>query len=85
MGDRSCVEPVASTATRWPEKGLVEIMELPDHPWFVGCQFHPEFRSRPGRAHPLFHGFIGAAKKYAEGDEEETAEPRRVVKVGESP
>ncbi len=52
---------------RWPEKGLVEIMELPEHPWFVGCQFHPEFRSRPGRSHPLFHGFVGAAMELAEG------------------
>ena len=41
----------------------VEIVELPDHPWFVGCQFHPEFKSRPMRAHPLFHDFIAAAVK----------------------
>jgi CTP synthase len=40
---------------------LVEIVELPDHPWFVACQFHPEFRSRPGRAHPLFREFVRAA------------------------
>ncbi len=46
---------------RWPEKNLVEIMELPDHPWFLGCQFHPEFRSRPGKPHPLFFGFVEAA------------------------
>jgi CTP synthase len=41
-----------------PQTGLVELMELKDHPWFVGCQFHPEFKSRPNRAHPLFKGFI---------------------------
>ena len=43
------------------KKDLVEIVELPDHPWFVGVQFHPEFRSRPVKPHPLFMGFIGAA------------------------
>jgi len=36
-------------------------MELPEHPWFVACQFHPEFRSRPLRPHPLFREFVGAA------------------------
>jgi CTP synthase len=44
-----------------PDGRLVEIVELIDHPWFVGCQFHPEFKSRPNRAHPLFREFIGAA------------------------
>ena len=43
------------------ERDLVEIVELPDHPWFVGVQFHPEFKSRPVKAHPLFKEFIGAA------------------------
>ncbi|OGK78700.1 MAG: CTP synthase [Candidatus Rokubacteria bacterium GWC2_70_16] len=45
----------------WPEKQLVEIVELPDHPWFVAGQFHPEFRSRPWEPHPLFAAFIQAA------------------------
>jgi CTP synthase len=45
----------------WPEKQLVEIVELPDHPWFIAGQFHPEFRSRPWAPHPLFAGFVGAA------------------------
>jgi CTP synthase len=45
----------------WPEKQLVEIVELTDHPWFIACQFHPELRSRPWAPHPLFGGFIGAA------------------------
>ena len=40
---------------------LVEIVEYPDHPWFVASQFHPEFKSRPNRAHPLFREFIRAA------------------------
>jgi CTP synthase (UTP-ammonia lyase) len=44
-----------------PDGRLVEIVELKDHPWFVASQFHPEFRSRPDRPHPLFDGFIGAA------------------------
>ena len=48
-----------------PDERLVEIVELEDHPWFVGVQFHPELKSRPNKAHPLFRGLIGAAKKYA--------------------
>ncbi|MGH7342675.1 MAG: glutamine amidotransferase-related protein, partial [Candidatus Rokuibacteriota bacterium] len=44
-----------------PEKQLVEIIELPEHPYFVAGQFHPEFRSRPWDPHPLFAGFVGAA------------------------
>jgi CTP synthase len=44
-----------------PATDLVEIVELPDHPWFVACQFHPEFLSRPGKAHPLFKEFVRAA------------------------
>jgi CTP synthase len=45
-----------------PDGKLVEICELADHPWMVSCQFHPEFGSRPSRPHPLFSGFVGAAK-----------------------
>ena len=48
-----------------PDGNLVEIVELPDHPWFVGVQFHPEFKSRPNRAHPLFFGFVRAAAENA--------------------
>jgi CTP synthase len=44
-----------------PNGSLVEVVENPNHPWFVGVQFHPEFKSRPNRAHPLFFGFIRAA------------------------
>jgi len=47
----------------YPDGELVEISEVGDHPWMVGCQFHPEFRSRPNRPHPLFRDFIGAAKR----------------------
>jgi len=46
-----------------PQKNLVEIIELTGHPWFVGCQFHPEFKSRPNRPHPLFLGLVRAAIK----------------------
>ena len=45
-----------------PDGRLVEMVELPEHPWFVACQFHPELKSRPNRAHPLFREFIRAAK-----------------------
>lgn len=48
----------------YEDKNLVEIIELSDHPWFVGCQFHPEYMSRPNRPHPLFRDFIGAALEY---------------------
>lgn len=49
-----------------PDGKLVEIVELTNHPWFVGVQFHPEFKSRPNRAHPLFREFIKAALNYSE-------------------
>jgi len=52
-----------------PDKDLVEIVELPGHPWFLGCQFHPEFKSRPMEPHPLFKGFIGAALKHQRSGE----------------
>jgi CTP synthase len=48
----------------WPEKQLVEIVELPDHPWFVAGQFHPEFRSRPWDPHPLFASFVKASLEH---------------------
>jgi len=48
-----------------PSGDLVEIVELCDHPWFLGCQFHPEFKSRPMAAHPLFRDFIRAALAYS--------------------
>ena len=50
-----------------PDGRLVEIIELPHHPWFVATQFHPEFNSRPRRPHPLFQGFIGAALRHKVG------------------
>ncbi len=50
-----------------PDGNLVEILELPDHPWFVGCQFHPELKSRPMRPHPLFAAFVEAARERRNG------------------
>ena len=44
-----------------PDGGLVEAIELKDHPWFVGVQSHPEFQSKPTKPHPLFRDFIGAS------------------------
>ena len=51
----------ASSPALSPDGKLVEMVELPDHPWFVGCQFHPEFKSKPTDPHPLFAAFIAAA------------------------
>jgi CTP synthase len=55
-----------------PDGSLVEMIELPSHPWYIGCQFHPELRSRPTRPHPLFAGFIAAAARAKRG----ISEPR---------
>ncbi len=46
-----------------PDNHIVEMIELPEHPWFAACQFHPEFKSRPNRPHPLFRGFVTAASE----------------------
>ena len=46
-----------------PDGSLVEIIEIQEHPWFVGTQFHPEYTSKPRKPHPLFAGFIAAAVK----------------------
>ena len=47
-----------------PDSKLVEVVELKDHPWFIACQFHPEFKSKPLEPHPLFAAFIGAALEH---------------------
>lgn len=51
-----------------PERDLVEIIELPDHPWFVGVQFHPELRSTVNNPQPLFVDFVKASLKYAKSN-----------------
>jgi CTP synthase len=57
-----------------PDGQLVEIMELQAHPWFIGCQFHPELQSRPTRPHPLFAGFVAAAARSARRRDGQTKE-----------
>ena len=52
-----------------PDGKFIEIVELPDHPWFLGCQFHPEFKSKPLDPHPLFVSFIQAAYQHRMRDE----------------
>ncbi len=47
-----------------PDEQLVEMVELKNHPWFLGCQFHPEFKSTPLKPHPLFRDFIKVAMEY---------------------
>jgi len=56
-----------------PDGGLVEIIELPEHPFFVATQFHPELKSRPNRVHPLFGAFVEAAAKHHEARIEDSA------------
>jgi len=64
------IEPLAEAGLvfsgRSPDDTFVEMIELANHPWFVACQGHPEFKSRPTRVHPLFRDFIGAALQYHE-------------------
>ena len=60
-----------------PDGNLVEIIEVPEHPWYLGCQFHPELKSRPTQAHPLFQAFVAAALARRRMGEQDTAgEPR---------
>ena len=62
-----------------PDAGLVEMIEIADHPWFIAGQFHPELKSRPTRPHPLFASFIQAAARYArEGRTVRVSEPAGV-------
>lgn len=51
-----------------PNNHIVEMIEIPEHPWFVACQFHPEFKSRPNKPHPLFRGFVTASYKHLIGE-----------------
>jgi CTP synthase len=67
-----------------PDGRLVEIIELRDHPWFVASQFHPEFRSRPDRPHPLFDGFIGAAVALSGDRQPELGGPARKAPAGDT-
>jgi CTP synthase len=65
-----------------PDGNLVELIELPEHPWFVGCQFHPELKSRPTNPHPLFASFIQAALARRRAGEVEPAARGETAEVG---
>ena len=56
-----------------PDGSLVEVIELPEHPWFVAVQYHPEFKSKPTAPQPLFAGFVGAAVARSQGRGERPA------------
>jgi CTP synthase len=60
------VQAGLSVSGKSMDDALVEVVELTDHPWFLGCQFHPEFTSTPRDGHPLFSGFIAAARRHRE-------------------
>lgn len=68
-----------------PDGRLVEVIELREHPWFVASQFHPEFKSRPDRPHPLFRGFLEAARMFASTEESPTVEALERVFEGVEP
>jgi CTP synthase len=72
---------------RTPDGTYVEIVEAPDHPWFLGCQFHPEFKSKPLAPHPLFAAFVGAAQRHGHAAghlSEPHTEGRRAVAATEA-
>jgi CTP synthase len=70
---------------RTPDENYVEIIEAPDHPWFLGCQFHPEFKSKPLEPHPLFAAFIGAALEHKKILSRQATEAPRAQTVGITP
>jgi CTP synthase len=70
---------------RTPDENYVEIIEAPEHPWFLGCQFHPEFKSKPLEPHPLFAAFIGAALENKAQRKHRVVEPQRAQVVGVGP
>jgi len=69
-----------SVSARTPSENLPEMMELPDHPWFVGCQFHPEFTSTPLDGHPLFSAFIRAAVNFRQAEHTDPVSPPAKIK-----
>jgi CTP synthase len=70
---------------RTPDENYVEIVEAPEHPWFLGCQFHPEFKSKPLEPHPLFAAFIGAALEHKKAKARPVSEPIRAQVAGIAP
>jgi CTP synthase len=61
-----------------PDGKFVEIVELANHPWFLGCQFHPEYKSKPTAPHPLFRSFVAAAREYRRSMKTAVTMPSRV-------
>jgi CTP synthase len=70
---------------RTPDGNYVEIIEVPEHPWFLGCQFHPEFKSKPLEPHPLFAAFIGAAIQHRKRAQRGVSEQPRTRVAGVAP
>jgi CTP synthase len=70
---------------RTPDENYVEIIEAPEHPWFLGCQFHPEFKSKPLEPHPLFAAFIGAALEHKKARSRPVTEAARVQSAAVAP
>jgi CTP synthase len=70
---------------RTPDENYVEIIEAPDHPWFLGCQFHPEFKSKPLEPHPLFAAFIGASIEHKKQRSRPITEAPRVQTASVAP
>ncbi len=70
---------------RTPDENYVEIIEAPEHPWFLGCQFHPEFKSKPLEPHPLFAAFIGAAIEHKKARSRPVTEAPRVQSAAVAP
>ena len=66
-----------------PDGLYVEICEVPDHPWFLGCQFHPEFKSKPLEPHPLFAAFLGAAMERRDRRAREASQALQLVQTPE--
>ncbi|MBT5775245.1 MAG: CTP synthase [Dehalococcoidia bacterium] len=80
------LEQAGLLVSGWLAEGqLVEIVELPDHPWMVAAQFHPEFTSRPNRPNALFRGFVGAALEHASGSGREHSNGHSTPATVESP
>jgi CTP synthase len=79
------VEAGLQVAGMSPDGKFVEMVELPGHPWFLGCQFHPEYRSKPFDPHPLFVSYIGAALEHArQRGKPEPATEEAVAAAGEA-
>ena len=83
-GQQRLPRPAARRPGWWspasnPDLDLVEMIELNNHPYFVGCQFHPEFKSKPFQPHPLFAGFIAAALRHRDAAARAESEPRSLA------